>query len=75
MRMSDETDLIIAGLEEGAELWKAEYDNCRAILRELVDLKNIKDTDSTKEAILDYLKRKPKAWQAAKQFLSKYQHL
>lgn len=65
-------DLIIHGLEEGAENWKSEYDNCRALLQELVYLKSIKDIEEYKD---QYESRKPKAWAAAKEFLSKYQHL
>jgi hypothetical protein len=68
-------DLIIHGLEEGSENWKAEYDNCRALLQELVDLKIMKENlykgnPDSKE----YAERKPKAWEAAKEFLSTYQH-
>lgn len=65
-------DLIIQGLEEGSEQWQSEYNFCRAILKELVQLKEIKDKDGKTE---DYLKRQPLVWQAAKDFLSKYQHL
>lgn len=67
----DEKDLIIAGLEEGAQNWKAEYDNCREILKELVILKVIKDTIGKTE---NYLNRKSLAWQKAGKFLEKYQH-
>lgn len=71
----DDKDLIIHGLEEGSENWKAEYDNCRALLQELVDLKIIRENlykgnPDGKE----YAERKPKAWEAAKAFLSTYQH-
>jgi hypothetical protein len=57
------------------ESWKAEYDNCRALLQELVSLKVMKENlykgnPDGKE----YAERKPKAWQAAQQFLSTYQH-
>jgi hypothetical protein len=67
----DEKDLIIAGLEEGSELWKAEYENCRAILTELVYLKTLKDTKGKTD---EYEQRQPLAWIAAKKFLEKYQH-
>lgn len=68
----EEKDLIIQGLEEGSEAWKAEYDNCRSILKELVDLKVMKDTFGS--SIEGYEDRKPLAWEAAKKFLEKYQH-
>lgn len=64
-------DLIIQGLEEGSELWKAEYDNCRAILTELVYLKTLKDTKGKTE---EYEQRQPLVWITAKKFLEKYQH-
>ena len=66
-----EQELIIQGLEEGSENWKAEYDNCRKILQELVELKRIKDQEGK---TTDYTNRQPKAWEAADEFLSKYQH-
>ena len=59
-------------LQEGAESWKQEYDDCRAILFKLVALKKMKDTKGKTEA---YLERQPLAWEEAKLFLSKYQHL
>lgn len=68
---SNEKDLIIAGLTEGAEQWKAEYDNCRAILENLVELKNWKDQGINIHA---YAARKPSAWEAARMFLEQYQH-
>lgn len=68
----NDKDLIIQGLEEGAELWRAEYDNCRAILAELVYLKTLKDSKGKTE---EYEQRQPLAWIAAKKFLEKYQHL
>ena len=57
------------------ESWKAEYDNCRALLQELVSLKVMRENlykgnPDGKE----YAERKPKAWQAAQQFLLTYQH-
>ena len=57
------------------ENWKTEYDNCRALLQELVSLKVMRENlykgnPDGKE----YAERKPKAWQAAQQFLSTYQH-
>lgn len=72
---SKEKDLIIYGIEEGSENWKSEYDNCRTILKELVDLKIMKENlykgnPDGKE----YAERKPKAWEAAKKFLENYQH-
>lgn len=61
---------IVNGIEEGSECWKADYENCKTkldlamqALTELVELKNIKDAEGDTD---DYLKRKPKAWQAAK---------
>lgn len=67
----DEKDLIIYGLEEGAENWKAEYDNCRTILEFLVKLKEWKDGNINMD---QYVKLKPIAWERAKEFLKKYQH-
>lgn len=67
----DEKDLIIHGLQEGADLWKAEYDNCRGILCALVQLKIEKDTKGKTDY---YLSQQPKAWEAAKEFLKQYQH-
>ena len=71
-----ESEFIISGLNEAADNWKAEYDNCRAILKELVDLKIMKENlykgnPDGKE----YAERKPLAWEAAKKFLESYQHL
>lgn len=66
-----EKDLIIYGIEEGAEQWKAEYDNCRAILQMLVELKRVKDTEGKNEF---YETNQPITWEAAKKFLEKYQH-
>jgi hypothetical protein len=63
--------LIGRGTAEGAELWKAEYDNCRAILTELVYLKTLKESKGKTE---EYEQRQPLAWIAAKKFLEKYQH-
>lgn len=67
----NEDELIIAGLEEGSEAWKAEYDNCRQILTVLVELKHEKDTNGKTEW---YLSQQPKVWEAAKKFLENYQH-
>jgi hypothetical protein len=53
------------------ESWKAEYDNCRSILKTLVDLKELKDKYG-KTAL--YNERQPLAWDAAKKFLENYQH-
>lgn len=63
---------IAAVTEEGAEAWKMEYDACRSILRELVDLKNIKDLEGKTD---DYNLRQPVAWVRAKRFLERYQHI
>lgn len=79
----DEKNLIIQGLEEGAELWKQEYDNCRAILQELADLKVIKDKIDNMPPyqqglnsimVEDYKRKKPLVWERAKEFLKTYQH-
>ena len=67
----NEKDLIIQGLEEGAMSWKYEYDNCRALLKALVQLKEIKDKDGKTEF---YLKNQPIVWDNAKKFLENYQH-
>ena len=65
-----EHEAIVNGIEEGSECWKADYENCKVkfdeamrVLKELVELKNIKETSGETE---DYLTRKPKAWQFAK---------
>ena len=68
----NEKDFIIHGITEGSENWEQEYNDCRRRLQELVDLKELKDTQGKTE---DYLKRQPEAWQAAKEFLSKYTHI
>lgn len=74
--MEVEDEIITNALKEGSELWKSEYDNCRDILKELVDLKIMKESLYKGNADgREYAERKPKAWEAAKQFLSKYQHL
>lgn len=83
-QMAEEKDLIIAGIAEGAEQWKAEYDNCRAILQELVSLKEIKDRlelvqqkDQNHKFIneyAEYVVGKKKAWKSANNFLEKYTH-
>lgn len=78
----EEAELITKGTIEGAEQWKAEYDNCRKILEELVFLKNLKDGNIEAIKTLPdnipygqiYNQRKPLAWQAAKDFLKEYQH-
>lgn len=67
----EEKDLIIQGIGEGAEQWKSEYDNCREILKILVELKRIKDTEGKTEF---YETNQPLAWDTAKKFLEKYQH-
>jgi hypothetical protein len=67
----EQIELFSSAIAEGGELWKDEYDNCRQVLIELVELKRIKDEQGKTE---DYATRQPKAWQAAKEFLSKYQH-
>lgn len=66
-----EQEMVITGLEEGSESWKAEYDNCRAILVELVSLKKNKERYGKTE---EYLSRQPFAWKSAKDFLKTYQH-
>lgn len=71
LKKNDEKDLIIHGLEEGAASWKAEYDNCRSLLSELVSLKNIKDNEGKTE---NYLEPQPEAWEKAKIFINQYQH-
>jgi len=72
----DDKDLIIYGLEEGSDNWKAEYDNCRSILQELVDLKIMKDKlYYGNQCKYEYESRKLLAWEYAKKFLESYQHL
>lgn len=66
-----ELEFIIQGVEEGSDCWKSEYDNCRSILTELVELKNDKDANGKTEV---YLIKQPKVWEAAKKFLENYQH-
>jgi len=57
-----EQEMIIKGLEEGAELWKSEYDSCRCILAALID--TINDKEARAQTIFQ-----------AKAFLKTYQHL
>lgn len=68
----NEDEIIIAGLEEGSQFWKQEYDDCRNLLETLVHLKAYKDVHGKTEL---YLKQQPKAWEAAVKFLQDYQHL
>ena len=68
----NEKDLIIHGITEGSENWEQEYNDCRRHLQELVDLKELKDSEGKTEY---YLKRQPAAWKSAKEFLSKYTHI
>jgi hypothetical protein len=65
-----EHEAMINALDEGAEMWKADYQNYEVkfnltmdALRELVELKEIKEA---KGETGDYLKRKNKAWEMAK---------
>lgn len=67
----NEKDLIIHGVEEGAEAWKSEYDNCLNILEGLVTLKDWKDRSINMD---QYEKLKPLQWERAKEFLKTYQH-
>lgn len=55
-----------------AEQWEHEYKMSRQLLQDLLTLKTIKDTEGKTEY---YEKHQPLAWQAVKDFLSKYQHL
>lgn len=64
--------LVAAMTEEGAEMWKMEYDSARRILQELVDLKDLKESEGK---TADYMVRQPVAWLRAKRFLEKYQHI
>ena len=64
-------DLIIAAISEGSEQWRAEYDNCREILKELVNLKVLKDSKGKTEY---YLQNQPLLWEKAIKFLDQYQH-
>jgi hypothetical protein len=70
-KIISEKDLIIHGINEGSEIWKAEYNNCRVLLNELVALKELKDKEGKTN---DYLFRQPLAWEQAKEFLKNYQH-
>ena len=63
---------IAAVTEEGAEAWKMEYDSCRKILQELVDLKDLKESEGK---TADYMVRQPVAWIRAKRFLENYTHV
>jgi hypothetical protein len=65
-------DAMIDAVYEGAEFWKQEYDDCRRILTELVELKAIKTLEGKTQ---EYERRQPMAWQDAIEFLSEYQHL
>jgi hypothetical protein len=64
-----DTELILRGIEEGAEQWKMDAENWQhkfevtyAALHELVSLKRIKETQGE---TLDYVTRKPLAWKKA----------
>lgn len=65
-------EAMIDAIYEGAELWRQEYDDCRKILKELVDLKMVKEFEGKTE---EYKERQPLAWMAAIEFLNVYQHL
>lgn len=66
-----ELEAAIDAVSEGSDQWRSEYDECRAILGHLVDLKTIKDADGKTPY---YLEQQPLAWDKAKGFLKKYQH-
>lgn len=65
-------DAEINAVYEGAELWHTEYNDCRNILKQLVDLKDEKDHQGKTR---HYYEVQPLAWEAAKKFLKKYQHI
>lgn len=44
------------------------FDECFAILKELVDVKHINDTEG--RTSIQYITRQPEAWKAAKNFVS-----
>lgn len=65
-----EKDFIIYGIEEGSDQWKSDakdwehkFWQVANALKELVELKHIKEF---KGETLEYLERKPKAWETAK---------
>lgn len=62
---------LVDAVYEGAGRWRAEYEDCRAILRELHELKLVKDAHGKTE---EYQRRKEEAWKKAASFLEKYQH-
>lgn len=68
---TEEVEAMANAMAEGADLWQREYDNCRAILRQLVELKLVKEKEGKTEV---YQRRQPLAWKAAIEFLDKYQH-
>lgn len=46
------------------------FDECFAILKELVDVKHINDTEG--RTSIQYMTRQPEAWKAAKNFVSSF---
>lgn len=65
-------DAHIAGYyRENAAMWQKEYDECRKLLYTLVGLKMVKEHEGRTP---EYQERQPKAWEAAIEFLNKYQH-
>lgn len=70
-RENENIEAACNAMAEGADLWKQEYISARAIIKELVDLKFIKDNFGKTD---EYLERQPVAWENAITFLSNFQH-
>jgi hypothetical protein len=70
----DDKDLIIQGIEEGAEEWQREAEDIAFALHGLVSLKDIKDKpNKTPSEIKQYEMAKPEAWQEARSVLQRTQ--
>lgn len=70
----DVKDLIIQGMEEGAEEWQREAEDIAFALHDLVILKDIKDKpNKTAAEIKQYEMSKPEAWERARKVLQNTQ--
>ena len=65
-----EKDLIIHGIEEGSQQWEQEYKDCRKILQDIIEA----ESHQWNRSSVTNPSQLPLVLQAAKDFLSKYQH-
>jgi len=62
----------VEDLKLGIEYWSGKHDEVVKWLWELVDLKELKDTQGKTE---EYLQRQPIAWKRAKELIASYQNV